>query len=116
VQDRNLLLGVQAGDHEHLRALDVPVGRRQRRGGRRLFRVPAVERAPVIHVVRAERHARQLRQRVRVLVRAASAGENATQAPVDHRDRSTTSPRPARSASRINGVVTRPGRSAWRKA
>jgi hypothetical protein len=34
VQDRHLLLGVEAGDEDHLRALDVPVRHARRRGPR----------------------------------------------------------------------------------
>ena len=68
VQDRHLLLGVEAGDEDHLRALDVPVRHARRRGRDLGLGVAAAGVAPVVEVVGAEHGARELRQRVVVLV------------------------------------------------
>ena len=58
------------------RALDVAVGDVERAGGRALLRDAAVDLAAVVQVVRPEHRARQLRQRVGVLVHQAAAGHD----------------------------------------
>ena len=75
VQDRHLLLGVEARHQDHLRALDVAIRDGAGRGCDERLCVAAAGVAPVIEVVGAEHGARELRQRVVVLVHQPAARE-----------------------------------------
>ena len=122
VQDRNLLLGVEAREHDHLRALDVPVAssparsrpsapRRVHRGtSRRWSRSLVPKRRP-----------RELRQRVRVLVEQPATGEErdpAARAPTRRSGRTPRRTRPARARGRGSAASSRAraGRDAGRRS
>src|SRR5207248_7886270 len=77
VQDGQLLLGVQSDHEDRLRPFDILVAHGH---ARRLLLLDLHgnvrrTRATVVEVVRSVRHAGQLRQRVRVLVAEATAGQ-----------------------------------------
>ena len=79
MQDRYLLLRIEARQQDHGRVLDVGIRHRSRAigDGRRGDDLgqPAVERAAMIQVVRPDHRAGELRQRVVVLVHQTTAGE-----------------------------------------
>ena len=77
VQDRHLLLGIEPDDHDRGGSLDLAIRHALGTGrGQHLGRA-AVRCATVVQVVGPQHRARELRQRVRVLVEQAPAREHA---------------------------------------
>ena len=77
MQDRNLLLGVQTRDEDHLRPFHVAIRHAHPAGSDSTLQAAGSVVAPVVEVVRAEHRSGELRERVVVLVHQPAAGQHA---------------------------------------